>query len=350
MAYDTGVRHRWSGAFVRTVMAIAAATTLLPPATATAADESSPQTQYRKAHEAISAKNWEEARRLLLDLWGQAHTYDVGSSLVFVEYQLQHYADAANFAAFAIQNAPPIERPEEIDRLRKALDELKQRVGTVTVLVNRPGADVLVDNETVGTSPLSGELYVDVGPHQVEARFPGGVPAVERLDALAGEEYRLELNVPPSAGEAAMATSGSAATAPVDSAPPPVEPKPSHTPSIIAASIGGVALIGGVVSLVVSAKQRDEAHNSLAELDGVNPCGPGSDPARADRCGEIADQANRADTFRVLGFVGFGAALAAGAVTYVLWPSTSSERVGAAVVPTISSSGGGFLATVSGAF
>jgi hypothetical protein len=348
MVHHAGVKHRWSAACARAAIALAAATTLLSPAPAAAApDESSPQTQYRQAHEAIAAKDWEEARRLLLDLWARAHTYDVGSSLVFVEYQLQHYARAATFAAFAIQNAPPIERPEEIDRLRKALAELKERVGTVTVVVNRPGADVLVDAEIVGTSPLASELYVDVGPHQIEARFPGGVPASERIDALAGEEYRVTLDLPPSAGETAAAAP---AAAPVESAPPTAQPRPNYTPAIVAASVGGAALIGGVVSIIVSVNKREDARNSLAELSGVNQCGPGSDPARADRCRRIAELADDSDTFRALGFIGFGAALAAGAVTYVLWPSSSSERVSATVVPAVSSTGGGFLATVSGAF
>lgn len=351
MVHHSGVKHRWSAACVRAAIALAAATTLLSPSSVAAApDDSSPQAQYRRAHEAIAAKNWEEARRLLLDLWARARTYDVGSSLVFVEYQLQHYARAATFAAFAIQNAPPIERPEEIDRLRKALAELKERVGTVTVVVNRPGADVLVDAEVVGTSPLSGELYVDIGPHQIEARIPGGVPASERIDALAGEEYRVTLDLPPSAAEAAVTGSTAAPAAVVDTAPPRAESTPSYTPAIVAMSVGGAALIGGVVSLVVSANERDNARNSLAELSGVNPCGPGRDAARADRCREIADQADSADTFRALAFVGFGAALAAGAVTYVLWPSSSSEQVNAAIVPTVSSSGAGFLTTVSGAF
>ena len=350
MVHEAGVQHRRSAALLRVAIVLATIAALLSPAHATAEpDDSTPQGQYRKAHEAIAAKNWEEARKLLLDLWGQARTYDVGSSLVFVEYQLQHYARAATFAQFAIQNAPPIERPEEIDRLRKALDELKQRVGTVSVIVNRPGADVLVDGEAVGTSPLSSEVYVDVGPHQVEARFTGSVPASQRLDALAGEEYRIELNLAPSSGETAL-TASPTGVSPVDSAPAPAGPKPNYTPAIVAASVGGVALIGGVVSLVVSSNHRAEARDALRELSGLNPCGPGIDTARTQRCEEIADQADGADTFRALGFVGLGAALAAGAVTYALWPSSKSERVGAAVVPTVSGSGNGFLATVNGAF
>jgi len=148
----------------------------------------SPQVQYRKAHEAIKTKNWEEARRLLLDLWAHAHTYDVGSSLVYVENQMQHYAAAASYAAFALHNAPPIEKPEEIERLRRALGELEARVGTVTLVVSRPGAEVRMDSDLLGASPLPSDLYVEVGPHFFEARLQGSPPASTRVDALAGHD------------------------------------------------------------------------------------------------------------------------------------------------------------------
>jgi hypothetical protein len=338
----------------RFVVAFTSAVMLATPAFASPTpDPSTPQAQYRRAHEAINAKNWEEARKLLLDLWSQAKTYDVGSSLVFVEYQLQHYAEAATYAAFAIQNAPPIERPEEIDRLRKALDELKQRVGTVNVVVNRPGADVLVDATVVGTSPLSTDVYVDVGPHQIEARIPGSVAVSERVDALAGETYRVELTIQPSAGEAALSTeagSADATRATPEGAPPTTAPARNYTPSIVTASVGGAALIGGVVAFVVSANKRADARNGLNELSGLNPCGDGVDAARAARCNEISEQVDAADTFRIVGFVGVGAALAAGAATYVLWPTTGSQRVGASVMPTVSSNGAGMFATFHGAF
>jgi hypothetical protein len=272
---------------------------------------------------------------------------------VFVEYQLQHYAQAATYATFAIQNAPPIERPEEIDRLRKALDELKQRVGTVTVVVNRPGADVLVDAVAFGTSPLSTDVYVDVGPHQIEARIPGSVAVSERVDALAGETYRVELIIQPSAGEAALSSEASTpggSGAPNDGAPPTNAPARNYTPAIVTASVGGAALIGGVVAFVVSANQRASARDGLNELSGLNPCGEGVDAAREARCNEISEQADSADTFRVMGFVGLGAALAAGAATYVLWPTSGSARVGASVVPTVSSTGAGLFATFHSAF
>src|SRR5690606_28198447 len=44
--------------------------------------------QYRRALEAKHEKNYEEARELLLELWEQAHTYDVAGTLGEVEHKL----------------------------------------------------------------------------------------------------------------------------------------------------------------------------------------------------------------------------------------------------------------------
>lgn len=315
----------------------------------------SPQVQYRKAHEAIKAKKWDEARRLLLDLWARSHTYDVGSSLVYVENQAQHFAAAANYATFAIKNAPPIEKPEEIERLRAALDELKPRVGAVTVVVNRPGAEVRVDSELVGASPLESDVYVDVGPHQIEARLTDAPPASERVDALAGEKYRVNLTLAPAepVGPALPAASSAplAGTPPADSSSTPTRGR-NYAPAIVAASVGGVGLVGGIVAFVVSANKHADADDRLGKLGGQNPCGSGSgsDPARASECSEISDLADGADTFRALGFVGLGTAVAGGALTYALWPRTDGVAKGGVVSPSVAATQHGFFATVRGAF
>jgi hypothetical protein len=331
---------------------------LLAPAPSLAQPESprvdTPQVQYRKAHEAINDKRWVDARRLLVDLWSRSHTYDVASSLVFVEYQLGNYAAAANHAAFAIRNAPPIEKPEEIERLKRALDELKHRVGAVTVVVDQPGAEIRVDSEPIGTSPLPADVYVDVGPHWVDVRLPEGIEAKKRVDALAGETYRVELTLastgastttPPPASPAA-----SASTAPATG--PSREPAPSRNfaPAIVAGSIGGVALVTGIVSFVISANQDADANERLGKLGGQNPCGAGIEPGRERDCAEISDLADSADTYRAVGFVGLGTAVAAGAVTYVLWPSSRSQPAGVGVTPTVSVTQRGFTAALRGTF
>ena len=309
-----------------------------------------PQVQYRKAHEAIKAENWEQARRLLLGLWARAHTYDVSSSLVYVEYQAHHYAAAANYAAFALRNAPPVESPDEIDRLRRALDELEAQVGSITIVVSPPGAEIKVDAEVVGTSPLAGDVYVNGGTHYIEARLRSGIPASTRVEALAGQTYRVALAVQPEQVPAVESSSRAGVTGRATDAP--LEPGESrnYTPAALAASIGALGLAGGVVSFVVSANKHASAEERLGKLEGANPCGPGGDPTRSTECAEIRALADGADTFRALGFVGLGTALAGGALTYALWPRASAADVTGSVSPAVYAARDGVLATVRGEF
>jgi hypothetical protein len=325
----------------------------LAPSTAMAdqsGDDSSPQIQYRKAHEAIDAKNWEEARRILGDLWARSHTYDVGSSLVIVEYHLEHFAEAGNYAAFALQNVPPMEKPEEIERLKRVLDRIKQRVGALTVVVNRPGADVVVDAQVIGKSPLPADFYVNVGPHVVSAQLEASTSAESRVDALAGQSYPVELTIP----ESSPAPSPTpAAAAPNGEGSYPDTPKPrNYTPAIVAAGVGGAVLAGSIASLIVSVNKQADADDRASKLSGTgqNECAPGIDAERASECSKILDLSKEATTLRNVAFVGFGVTAVAGVATWLLWPHSHPSSAGARVTPSVSVSQKGAFASVVGAF
>jgi hypothetical protein len=336
-------RSLWP-ARLSTVLACASSVLLMPrlaSADPASSESNSPQAQYRQAHNAMNAKNWDEARRLLFDLWTRSQTYDVASDLMFVEYHLGHFASAANYGEFAIRNVPPVADAEESSRVKKGLDEVKKRVGALSIVVNTPGADIQVDSVAVGKSPLLANVYVDVGPHIVSARSGAAASPETRVDALAGEIYKVELTLP----EASTA----------ESAPPPVAPaaannaperdqpqRANYTPAIVAASVGGVALVGGIAALIVSINKHSDAQDRLAKLQDPNACGPGMSPSNAQECSKIADQADSSHTFRTLSFVGFGTAIAAGAMTYVLWPKSHAGM--GKLTPRLDVSRQGFLA------
>src|SRR5450432_1423101 len=82
---------------------------LAQPTTGKSAVGSS-QVRYREALDAFRKGQWPDARRLLLALWSEAHSYDVAVTLVQTEYQLGHYAAAARYLEFALVNIPPTEK------------------------------------------------------------------------------------------------------------------------------------------------------------------------------------------------------------------------------------------------
>ena len=101
------------------------------------------------------------------------------------------YTDAAGHLAFAVRTAQVdlVARGaavRDLDRIRKGLDQAKKQVVTLEINVQPPGSRVLVDAKPAGTSPLEDPIFVSPGPHRVEARGAGMVPASYDLDGVQG--------------------------------------------------------------------------------------------------------------------------------------------------------------------
>jgi hypothetical protein len=84
---------------------------------------------------------------------------------------------------------------EDVAQARAFMDAVRQLVSEVRVDVNEPGAEVLLDDEPVGTSPLSSPILVDIGSHRFRARKAGFAEAalVRELDGGSKAEVSLVL-------------------------------------------------------------------------------------------------------------------------------------------------------------
>ena len=92
-------------------------------------------------------------------------------------------AIALHFAAQALK-----------DRVEQALGP-ESEVGAITVATNQPGAEIYVDSKSVGTAPLTSEIYVNVGTHVLSARQGSAVTPGKTIDALAGRTYEVDLEL-----------------------------------------------------------------------------------------------------------------------------------------------------------
>src|SRR5262249_32731567 len=70
------------------------------------------------------------------------------------------------------------------EEVEKTLDILRARVGKVEVTTNLPGAEVTVDDELVGKTPLAQPVLVSIGRRKVTA-MRAGRPAGPRFAAVA---------------------------------------------------------------------------------------------------------------------------------------------------------------------
>lgn len=316
---------------------------------------SQPMARYRQAHAAMESKDWHEARAVLFELWQGSRTYDVAASLAQVEHALGDDVAAARYLTFAVAHLAPKERPETLERYRAALDELKAEIGRVEVNVSHPSAEVRIDGNLVGLSPVS-PVFVEPGEHVVEARL-GNQVASSRIAVAKGWSSVVELSLAPPLADAPRAPEAPEAPeplpplrAPVYDAPDDERSRRSVVPLYVG---GGVALVGAGMALGfgLAANADEEKADALRARLGPTGCSTGTATRSAcEAAGRARDVQRRHAMLSTIG-VGVAAAGALATVGYWLfWPQFKSSRSTAWVQPSAGITRGGADLSVVGEF
>jgi tetratricopeptide (TPR) repeat protein len=117
--------------------------------------------------------------------------YNIGQ----VNLQLGRYADARRaLEAYLKQGGPEIPQDRGTS-VQRDLAMLEQRTAFLTVTTNVAGAEILIDDLTAGTTPLTEPLLVDAGVHRVSARKPGYLPRGEQITLAGADESTLGLTL-----------------------------------------------------------------------------------------------------------------------------------------------------------
>jgi hypothetical protein len=82
---------------------------------------------------------------------------------------------------------------EALADARKAVAELKPKLGRLRIECQLPGAEVNIDGKVVGQAPLPDPVWVMPGRHQLTAIADGASPAVTTVNVVAGTESLVEL-------------------------------------------------------------------------------------------------------------------------------------------------------------
>lgn len=146
-----------------------------PPVPKVPASAPAPEDPTAKARERftegvalVKKKEWAAAYGAFLVAWKLKQHPQIALNLGHVEMQIGKYREAITHLQHWLDNNPP-EDPDSV-LARQWLSEAKKKVVTLKIKVNGAGAEVQIDGQTVGTSPLPPEVYVDPGKHTVIAR------------------------------------------------------------------------------------------------------------------------------------------------------------------------------------
>lgn len=226
---------------------------------------------------------------------------------------------------------------------QKGLAEAKRKCATVTLRVDEDDAEVLLDHEPVGTTPLPDPLYLKPGTYSIKV-LKGDLVKSETVVAAAGKEetltVRLASKAPPPTGRATKAPpppdKERKAKAPEETEPAPRPGKrqpffPWLGQRPLGIALGALA-IGSAGAAVVTASlaksqyasatevrddilakwKQDQENNQYASDTGA--CNkesnlgltPGSE--YAEKCQDYIDKKDGGDTLRTVTYIGIGVA------------------------------------------
>jgi hypothetical protein len=182
-------------------------------ATADAAALARSRDMFQQANKLYDEGKYPQAEQLYLQAWKIKKSYDVAGNFGNLEADMNKPRAAAEYLSYALREFPAGGRPPLREALGKRLAEVSRMVGQLRITVNKPGADVLVDGQPAGSSPLAGEIYVDAGPHSVEARMEGFPPVIVNVTAQKGKSEQVALTFVPPPGASKVVIGVGAAVA-----------------------------------------------------------------------------------------------------------------------------------------
>jgi tetratricopeptide (TPR) repeat protein len=234
--------------------------------------------------------------------------YNIGQ----VRIQLGDYARARLALERYVREGGDQLPPARLDAVKGDLDMLEGRTATLKIQSSLAGAEVVVDGESVGVTPLPEPVLMNAGDHSVEVRKSGYRARVLRR-TLAGKdagEMSVELD------EIATSPATPAGLAAVSSR----TPARSTTPIWIGWTTTAALAAGAGVTGILGLRAADK-HDALLEQ---------RDVAKSD----LSSQANRARMFLVTSDALTAAAVVAGGISLYLTlrtPSSSTHREAASL-------------------
>ncbi|MBN1918933.1 MAG: PEGA domain-containing protein [Verrucomicrobia bacterium] len=245
-------------------------------------------TSRRRAHFLRGVKYYEggDFRWALLEFqraYDLSPNYRILYNLGRVNQELNTYADATRaFEDYLRLGGDDIDAQRREEVLRE-IEALRPKLASLTITVSVAGAEVIVDNRSIGHSPLGSPISVDGGAHFVAVRHSGHVQQEKRIVLAAGDTVEQTFTLKRTRSElsrAVPAVAGSrAGVAPAPRPAPPGAPSERSGLSFAAmatwvgtgALAAGAAVTGALAYTQAKdlAELRDSPYSMQAERDSL---------------------------------------------------------------------------------
>jgi hypothetical protein len=116
-------------------------------------------------------------------------------NMAICEKNLHHYTRMRALLERYASEAGTAVDPTTKANVDRALDAVKNLIGTVTLTVSEPGATVSIDGGTPALTPLAGPLTVDQGRHTLLVEKDGYEPVERPVDVMGGKAASAEVTL-----------------------------------------------------------------------------------------------------------------------------------------------------------
>ncbi len=197
--------------------------------------------------------------------------YRVLYNMAHVQAERHHYAEAVETYERYLKEGGSQLSEERRTSVQTDLEILRTHLAKLWVESNVEGAELFIDDRSVGTLPLSGPVVIDAGMARVRLEKPGYVDATQTIKVAGGESPRLTL--PMSRAATSDALQPAEPEASVDNRSSS-GPKRNYTPfwvsAGVTAALGGTAAAFGILVGSTNGKLDDEFENNPADQDRIN--------------------------------------------------------------------------------
>jgi hypothetical protein len=118
-------------------------------------------------------------------------------NMAICEKELHHYARMRALLEEYLREGANVATQESLTAAQEALAAIKPLVAEVALHVNEAGAEVIIDGEPVGTTPLARPVPIDPGTHQLIVKKTGFEPFEDTLETAGGTAASLSVSLKP---------------------------------------------------------------------------------------------------------------------------------------------------------
>ncbi|MGC4068850.1 MAG: PEGA domain-containing protein [Polyangiaceae bacterium] len=277
--------------------------------------------------------DWEGARELLLEALAVKPHRSILGNLAEVEIRTGRYLDAARHLQRLLAELPE-NATERRDAALAQLAVCREHLSSIQLTIGLEGANVRLNDESLGESPITQEVFVLPGTVNITVEHPDYYPVTRTVEAHEGKREDIAIQLVGKA-KAPVAPSPSLTSSSHASVAPPVSNVTRNVIVISGASLAAVGITAGIILWWKGYDNLDKADALNAAMDAEDPGNNSQcfgtnlkDPESCAKLHELAKRSDRQVNWGTASFVGAGVAAAAATFTYLLWPKAKSSETG----------------------